>query len=209
MNKSFKYEYSTIEWSYDEARYARWCNGQTGFPIVDAAMRQLNNTGYMHNRCRMIVASFLAKDLLLDWRMGERYFMLHLIDGDFASNNGGWGFSASTGVDPQPCMPHPLLLSASVSRGSSREPRIKRIYADVKPQTSAFSTPSSSPSALTRTATTFAVGSPSSQRWLPTWRFTIRTDAGQGTWRRGMDIRGRSFSTQRRGSGHWKLIRLV
>src|ERR1700712_1247418 len=65
-------------------------------------MRQLNFMGYMHNRCRMIVASFLAKDLLVDWRMGEKYFMERLIDGDFASNNGGWGFSASTGVDPQP-----------------------------------------------------------------------------------------------------------
>lgn len=64
-------------------------------------MRQLNSMAYMHNRCRMTVASFLAKDLLLDWRMGERYFMEQLIDGDFASNNGGWGFSASTGVDPQ------------------------------------------------------------------------------------------------------------
>jgi deoxyribodipyrimidine photo-lyase len=76
-------------------------------------MRQLNSMGYMHNRCRMIVASFLAKDLLLDWRLGERYFMEHLIDGDFASNNGGWGFSASTGVDPQPYFRifNPLLQS--------------------------------------------------------------------------------------------------
>jgi len=76
-------------------------------------MRQLNQTAYMHNRCRMIVASFLAKDLLLDWRLGERYFMEHLIDGDFASNNGGWGFSASTGVDPQPYFRifNPLLQS--------------------------------------------------------------------------------------------------
>ncbi len=76
-------------------------------------MRQLNHTGYMHNRCRMLVASFLAKDLLIDWRLGERYFMEHLIDGDFASNNGGWGFSASTGVDPQPYFRifNPLLQS--------------------------------------------------------------------------------------------------
>ena len=90
-----------------------WTRGQTGYPIVDAAMRQLNHTGYMHNRCRMIVASFLSKDLLLDWRMGERYFMEHLIDGDFASNNGGWGFSSSTGVDPQPYFRifNPLLQS--------------------------------------------------------------------------------------------------
>lgn len=77
-------------------------NKHTNSFSVDAAMRQINHMAYMHNRCRMIVASFLAKDLLIDWRMGERYFMEHLIDGDFASNNGGWGFAASTGVDPQP-----------------------------------------------------------------------------------------------------------
>ena len=82
--------------------FQAWCEGRTGYPFIDAAMRQLNFTGYMHNRARMGVASFLAKDLLIDWRLGERYFMEHLIDGDFASNNGGWGFSASSGVDPQP-----------------------------------------------------------------------------------------------------------
>ena len=113
MNKPFKYEYTQIEWEYNEEQFAAWTQGRTGFPIVDAAMRQLNEMGYMHNRCRMITASFLAKDLLLDWRMGERYFMEHLIDGDFASNNGGWGFSASTGVDPQPYFRifNPLLQS--------------------------------------------------------------------------------------------------
>lgn len=113
MNKPFKPEYSNIEWSYDESSFRAWCDGQTGFPIVDAAMRQLSSTGWMHNRCRMIVASFLAKDLLLDWRMGERHFMEHLVDGDFASNNGGWGFSASVGVDPQPYFRifNPLLQS--------------------------------------------------------------------------------------------------
>jgi deoxyribodipyrimidine photo-lyase len=113
MYKPFKYEYTDIEWEYNEEQFKQWCEGRTGFPIVDAAMRQLNHMGYMHNRCRMIVASFLAKDLLIDWRMGERYFMEHLIDGDFASNNGGWGFSASTGVDPQPYFRifNPLLQS--------------------------------------------------------------------------------------------------
>jgi deoxyribodipyrimidine photo-lyase len=113
MNKPFKYEYTNIEWEYNDEHFAAWKEGRTGFPIVDAAMRQLNEMGYMHNRCRMITASFLAKDLLLDWRMGERYFMEHLIDGDFASNNGGWGFSASTGVDPQPYFRifNPLLQS--------------------------------------------------------------------------------------------------
>ena len=102
MNKPFKPEYTKIRWEYDEDLFQKWCRGQTGFPFIDAAMRQLNHMGYMHNRARMAVASFLAKDLLIDWRRGERYFMEHLIDGDFASNNGGWGFSASTGVDPQP-----------------------------------------------------------------------------------------------------------
>jgi len=113
MNKPFKPEYSNISWSYDPDHFTAWCTGRTGYPIVDAAMRQLRHTGYMHNRCRMIAASFLAKDLLIDWRMGERYFMEHLIDGDFASNNGGWGFSASTGVDPQPYFRifNPLLQS--------------------------------------------------------------------------------------------------
>ncbi|KAI8624792.1 deoxyribodipyrimidine photo-lyase [Xylariaceae sp. FL1651] len=113
MNKPFKPEYSNIEWSYNSAHFAAWCEGRTGFPIVDAAMRQMQNVGWMHNRCRMIVASFLCKDLLLDWRMGERFFMEHLIDGDFASNNGGWGFSASVGVDPQPYFRifNPLLQS--------------------------------------------------------------------------------------------------
>ncbi|KAG9232939.1 putative Deoxyribodipyrimidine photo-lyase [Amylocarpus encephaloides] len=113
MNKPFKPEYTNITWEYNDEHFAAWCSGQTGYPIVDAAMRQLNHCGYMHNRCRMIAASFLAKHLLLDWRMGERYFMEHLVDGDFASNNGGWGFSASTGVDPQPYFRifNPLLQS--------------------------------------------------------------------------------------------------
>lgn len=113
MNKSFKPEYTSIEWEYSESTFSAWCEGRTGYPIVDAAMRQLNYMGYMHNRCRMIVASFLAKDLMIDWRMGERYFMEHLIDGDFASNSGGWGFSSSAGVDPQPYFRifNPLLQS--------------------------------------------------------------------------------------------------
>lgn len=113
MNKPFKPEYSNIKWSYDKSHFEAWAAGRTGFPIVDAAMRQLAHTGWMHNRCRMVVASFLAKDLLLDWRLGERWFMEHLVDGDFASNNGGWGFAASVGVDPQPYFRifNPLLQS--------------------------------------------------------------------------------------------------
>ena len=113
MNKPFKPEYTNISWEYNPTHFRAWCEGKTGFPFVDAAMRQLLHTGAMHNRARMTVASFLAKDLLLDWRLGERHFMEHLIDGDFASNNGGWGFSASTGVDPQPYFRifNPLLQS--------------------------------------------------------------------------------------------------
>jgi deoxyribodipyrimidine photo-lyase len=113
MNTPFKPEYTNIEWEYNDEHFKAWCEGRTGYPIVDAAMRQLNYCGYMHNRCRMIVGSFLAKHLLLDWRMGETYFMEHLVDGDFASNNGGWGFCASTGVDPQPYFRifNPLLQS--------------------------------------------------------------------------------------------------
>ena len=102
MNTPFKFEYTNIEWEYNDAHFQAWTQGRTGYPIVDAAMRCMNHTGYMHNRLRMIAASFLAKHLLLDWRLGEQYFLTHLVDGDFSSNNGGWGFSASTGVDPQP-----------------------------------------------------------------------------------------------------------
>lgn len=113
MHKPFKYEYSDVEWEYNTEHFQAWCEGRTGFPIVDAAMRQMKEIGWMHNRLRMVVGCFLAKDLLLDWRMGEKFFMESLIDGDFASNNGGWGFSASTGVDPQPYFRifNPLLQS--------------------------------------------------------------------------------------------------
>jgi deoxyribodipyrimidine photo-lyase len=101
-NQPFKTATRKIPWSDNEQHFRGWCNGQTGFPIVDAAMRQLNETGWMHNRLRMIVAMFLTKDLLIDWRWGERYFMNQLIDGDFASNNGGWQWAASTGTDAVP-----------------------------------------------------------------------------------------------------------
>ncbi|WP_369309539.1 deoxyribodipyrimidine photo-lyase [Providencia rettgeri] len=91
-----------IHWNDSPTDFAAWKTGQTGYPIVDAAMRQLNTTGWMHNRLRMIVASFLVKDLLIDWRKGEKYFMSQLIDGSLAANNGGWQWSASTGVDASP-----------------------------------------------------------------------------------------------------------
>ena len=86
----------------DENKFEAWKNGLTGFPIIDAAMRQINQTGYMHNRLRMIVSSFLVKDLLIDWRWGEQYFEDNLIDFDFSANNGGWQWAASTGCDSQP-----------------------------------------------------------------------------------------------------------
>ncbi|MFK8181991.1 MAG: FAD-binding domain-containing protein [Phormidesmis sp.] len=89
-------------WDNDADLFQAWCEGKTGYPIVDAAMRQLNETGWMHNRCRMIVASFLTKDLIIDWRWGEKYFMQKLVDGDLAANNGGWQWSASSGMDPKP-----------------------------------------------------------------------------------------------------------
>jgi deoxyribodipyrimidine photo-lyase len=89
-------------WENHQGRYEAWCEGLTGMPIVDAAMRQLNASGWMHNRCRMVVASFLVKDLICDWRWGETAFMARLVDGDLAANNGGWQWSASSGMDPKP-----------------------------------------------------------------------------------------------------------
>jgi deoxyribodipyrimidine photo-lyase len=99
---SFRPEYDQIVWENDGAVFEAWCQGRTGYPVVDAAMRQLVETGWMHNRARMIVASFLVKDLLVDWRWGERFFMQHLVDGDPAANNGGWQWTAGTGTDAAP-----------------------------------------------------------------------------------------------------------
>ncbi|GLS91933.1 deoxyribodipyrimidine photo-lyase [Psychromonas marina] len=91
-----------IIWLNSKQDFKAWCAGETGYPLVDAAMQQLNQTGWMHNRLRMVCASFLTKHLLIDWRWGEKYFKQHLVDGDFASNNGGWQWAASTGCDAQP-----------------------------------------------------------------------------------------------------------
>jgi deoxyribodipyrimidine photo-lyase len=99
---AFKPQYDTIEWRNDEGEFERWCKGQTGYPIVDAGMRELNETGFMHNRVRMIVASFLTKHLLLDWRLGEAYFAQKLLDFDLAANNGGWQWAAGSGCDAAP-----------------------------------------------------------------------------------------------------------
>lgn len=102
QGRAFKAEYEKIEWRKDNGEFERWCNGETGYPIVDAGMRELNETGFMHNRVRMIVASFLSKHLLLDWRLGEAYFAAKLLDYDFAANNGGWQWAAGSGCDAAP-----------------------------------------------------------------------------------------------------------
>ena len=100
--ESFIERYGKIRWENNEEYFDAWKRGDTGYPLVDAGMRELKSTGWMHNRVRMVVASFLTKDLLIDWRWGERYFMEQLLDGDLALNNGGWQWAASTGCDPQP-----------------------------------------------------------------------------------------------------------
>ncbi|MGD8818527.1 MAG: deoxyribodipyrimidine photo-lyase [Anaerolineae bacterium] len=102
LEQSFRANLRQIGWENDEDAFAAWCAGRTGYPVVDAAMRQLVQSGWMHNRARMVVASFLVKDLLIDWRWGERFFKQHLVDGDPASNNGGWQWTAGTGTDAAP-----------------------------------------------------------------------------------------------------------
>lgn len=102
VTQSFKPEYDRVQWDEAPALWQAWCEARTGYPLVDAAMRQLLQTGYMHNRLRMVVASFLTKDLGIDWRRGERFFAQHLNDYDLAANNGGWQWAASTGCDAQP-----------------------------------------------------------------------------------------------------------
>jgi deoxyribodipyrimidine photo-lyase len=100
--KSFRKEYDLIQWRDDEADFEKWCKGQTGYPIVDAGMRELAATGYMHNRVRMITASFLTKHLFIDWRWGEAWFAAKLLDFDLAANNGGWQWAAGSGCDAAP-----------------------------------------------------------------------------------------------------------
>jgi len=100
--RPFQLATDRVQWRDDPQGFEAWKAGRTGYPIVDAGMRQLHETGWMHNRVRMITAMFLTKDLLLDWRLGERHFMRHLVDGDLSQNNGGWQWSASTGTDAQP-----------------------------------------------------------------------------------------------------------
>jgi deoxyribodipyrimidine photo-lyase len=102
VDGAFKQEFNALKFDGDERHWQAWCAGSTGYPLVDAAMRQLDRTGYMHNRLRMVTASFLVKDLGIDWRRGERYFARQLNDYDLAANNGGWQWAASTGCDAQP-----------------------------------------------------------------------------------------------------------
>ncbi|MBL7818814.1 MAG: deoxyribodipyrimidine photo-lyase [Saprospiraceae bacterium] len=100
--KAFRPEYDLIQWENDEKKFQKWCEGKTGYPLVDAGMRELNATGHMHNRVRMVVSSFLTKHLLIDWRWGEAYFAQKLLDFDFASNNGGWQWASGSGTDAAP-----------------------------------------------------------------------------------------------------------
>ena len=116
--RSFRSGLDGIAWANDEADFAAWRERRTGYPVVDTAMRQLAASGWMHNRARMIVASFLCKDLLIDWRWGERWFMQNLIDGETAQNNGGWQWSASTGTDAQPY----FRIFNPVSQGEKFDP---------------------------------------------------------------------------------------
>ena len=102
VNKSFKPAYDNISWRNNEEEFQKWCDGKTGYPIVDAGMRELNATGFMHNRVRMVVASFLIKHLLIDWRWGEAYFAKKLLDFELSSNNGGWQWASSGGCDAAP-----------------------------------------------------------------------------------------------------------
>ena len=102
VHHSFKPAYDKIAWENDPELFQKWCEGNTGYPLVDAGMRDLNSTGFMHNRVRMVTASFLTKHLLIDWRWGEAYFARKLLDYDLASNNGGWQWAAGSGCDAAP-----------------------------------------------------------------------------------------------------------
>jgi deoxyribodipyrimidine photo-lyase len=102
VEQPFKRKYKVIPWRDDKEEFERWCQGKTGYPMVDAGMRELNTTGYMHNRVRMITAGFLTKHLLIDWRLGEKYFAQKLLDYELASNNGNWQWAAGCGVDAAP-----------------------------------------------------------------------------------------------------------
>lgn len=118
LERSFRANWQNIPWKNDEQDFEAWCKGRTGYPVVDAAMRQLTHSGWMHNRARMIAASFLVKDLLIDWRRGEDFFMTHLVDGDPAANNGGWQWTAGTGASAAPY----FRIFNPISQGQQHDP---------------------------------------------------------------------------------------
>ncbi|HEX7953777.1 MAG TPA: FAD-binding domain-containing protein, partial [Burkholderiales bacterium] len=126
VTRAFNPEFDALRFPNPEGHFRAWCEGKTGFPLVDAAMRQLNETGYMHNRLRMVAASFLVKDLHVDWRWGEAYFGRKLNDFDLAANNGGWQWSASTGCDAQPWFR--IFNPVTQSRHFDGEGRFIRLY---------------------------------------------------------------------------------
>jgi deoxyribodipyrimidine photo-lyase len=119
LERSFRPHLQAIPWDNDHAAFTAWCEGHIGYPVIDAAMRQLTQTGWMHNRARMVVASFLVKDLLIDWRWGERFFMQHLVDGDPAANNGGWQWTAGTGTDAAPY----FRIFNPITQGKEHDPQ--------------------------------------------------------------------------------------
>ena len=125
---AFRPQYDQLKWSEDERLFAAWCEGRTGYPLVDAGMRQLNSTGWMHNRMRMVTATFLSKDLQISWQWGERYFMQKLLDADLSSNNGGWQWCAGTGTDAQPW----FRIFNPISQALKFDPQGKYIHRYVK-----------------------------------------------------------------------------
>ncbi|MBC8104827.1 MAG: deoxyribodipyrimidine photo-lyase [Cytophagales bacterium] len=128
---AFRPVYDAVSWENDDNLFLAWCEGRTGYPMVDAAQRQMNAEAWMHNRARMVTASFLTKDLLCDWRLGEKYFMQKLVDGDTASNNGGWQWAAGTGTDAQPF----FRIFNPVSQGEKFDPNgeyVKRWIPELK-----------------------------------------------------------------------------
>jgi deoxyribodipyrimidine photo-lyase len=137
LQESFRPVYRKMRWQNDESHFASWCEGRTGYPVVDAAMRQLIHSGWMHNRSRMIVASFLVKDLLIDWRWGQRWFMQQLVDGDPAANNGGWQWVAGTGTDAAPY----FRIFNPVLQGKKFDPQgeyVRRWLPELAPVPSAY-----------------------------------------------------------------------
>jgi deoxyribodipyrimidine photo-lyase len=131
----------TIRWSRAHKRFEAWCDGRTGYPFVDAGMRQLSREGYMDNRARLVVGSFLTKDLGIDWRWGERWFMRLLLDGDEANNNGNWQWIASVGVDPQPVSRRILNPSLQQARHDPEGSYVRRYVPELDRQPNDYPAP--------------------------------------------------------------------